>query len=88
MNNNIKYLVEDYFTNTEQLTNTMKNTAKAQKKYEKENDGRHLFLMHAMGKPLYNKVLTHGAVGTFAPIPLSASAGEPTQNIAKQYIKV
>ena len=35
MNNNIKYLVEDYFTNTEQLTNTMKNTTKAQKKYEK-----------------------------------------------------
>ena len=29
MNNNIKYLVEDYFTNTEQLTNTMKNTTKA-----------------------------------------------------------
>lgn len=72
MNNNIKYLVEDYFTNTEQLTNTMKNTAKAQKKYEKENDGRHMFLMNAMGKPLYNKVLKHGAVGTFAPIPLSA----------------
>ena len=65
MNSNIKYLVEDYFTNTEQLTNTMKNTAKAQKKYEKENDGRHMFLMHTMGKPLYNKVLKHGAVGTF-----------------------
>ena len=39
MNNNIKYLVEDYFTNTEQLTNTMKNTTKAQKKYEKEKFG-------------------------------------------------
>ena len=32
MNNNIKYLVEEYITNTEHITNTMKNTTKAHKK--------------------------------------------------------
>jgi hypothetical protein len=72
MNNKMQYLIEDYYTNTEQLKNLMKDSEKAQRKYAKENDARHAFLISAMGKQLYNKLINHGAQGTFAPIPVSA----------------
>lgn len=71
MDNNIKTLVETYYTNTEQLNNVMKNMSSAEKKYQKDNDSRHLFLMKALGKPLYNKFVKLGSTGTFAPIDLS-----------------
>lgn len=69
MNKNIKLLVEDYFSGTEQMNMSIKNQAKAQRKADKAYEGRQQFLITVLGKATYNK---YARKENFAPIPMSA----------------
>ena len=55
MNKNIKRLVEDYFSGTEQMNMSINNQAKAQRKADKAYEGRQQFLITVLGKATYNK---------------------------------
>ena len=65
----IKYIVEDYFNNTDQMNNVLKTYDKQQKKYNKNFEERKQYLMQILGKITYNKYANNNI---FAPIPLSA----------------
>lgn len=65
----IKYLVEDYFSSTEQMNTVMKNQQKQQKKFDKNNEARQQFIKNILGKITYNKYVNKGVL---APVPLSA----------------
>ena len=69
MNKNIKLLVEDYFSGTEQMNMSIKNQAKAQRKADKAYEERQQFLISVLGKATYNK---YARKENFAPIPMSA----------------
>ncbi len=65
----IKYLIESYFNETDQLNNELKNIRKEENKNLKQSEQRENFLKTILGKITYNKYKNNG---TFAPLPLSA----------------
>ena len=69
MNKNIKLLIEDYFSGTEQMNMSIKNQMKVQKKADKAYEERQQFLISVFGKATYNKYVKQE---NFAPIPMSA----------------
>ena len=69
MNKNIKLLIEDYFSGTEQMNMSIKNQMKVQKKADKAYEERQQFLISVLGKATYNKYVKQE---NFAPIPMSA----------------
>ena len=72
MSHIVKLLVEEYLSSSQQYEETMKNVNASQKKYDKEKEIRNQFIISLLGKPMYNKLVKHSSMGTFAPIMLSA----------------